>query len=64
MPAYLITTTIQKFNTYEQAHTEMENQYCDASYDGNIVESSLLEDCGHVEDGKDLKDYSWKIIST
>lgn len=64
MGAFLIRTTIQKFETYEAAYQEMENQYCDASYDGNIIESSLLHECAHVEDGKDLMDYSWKIIST
>lgn len=52
---------IQEFDTCPEARVEMENQWCKASYDGEIQEAEILDDSAWVEDGKDLFDYNWKI---
>ena len=66
MAAILITVcdkkiTTKLFDTYPEAKIEMEKQWEDASYCGEIEEAHIEDDYAWVDDGKDCKDYQWKI---
>lgn len=52
---------VTEHDTYASAFKDMKHRWEIASFDGEIEEAQILDNEAHVNDGKDNKDYWWRI---